>query len=57
MLFPVKLWQMLHDPSCASAIRWTREGTRFIVHKALLTAVLTRYFQHGNFASFQRQLR
>ncbi|DAZ96996.1 TPA: hypothetical protein N0F65_011911, partial [Lagenidium giganteum] len=51
------LYEILHveDPTILS---WSKDGTNFQIHdtKRLEEFVLPKYFKHGKFASFQRQL-
>lgn len=49
---------MVCDPSSDDMIRWSDDGLSFIVtrHQDLANQVLPRFFKHGNFSSFVRQL-
>ncbi|KAF8312049.1 uncharacterized protein EI90DRAFT_1354544 [Cantharellus anzutake] len=53
-----KLYSMVTDPETDDLIRWADEGESFLVpnHEKLGREVLPRFFKHGNFASFVRQL-
>ena len=56
--FISKLVSMLEDVAFAPYISWNKDGTTIIVHDVVTfqKMVLPRYFKHGNFASFARQL-
>ncbi|KAJ3299930.1 stress-responsive transcription factor hsf1 [Borealophlyctis nickersoniae] len=53
-----KLYNMVEDPKTDNLIHWGEDGTTFIVerHEDFARDVLPRFFKHGNFASFVRQL-
>ncbi|KAI8377904.1 uncharacterized protein BYT42DRAFT_546523 [Radiomyces spectabilis] len=53
-----KLFNMVNDPSTDDLIRWSPDGTSFIVtrHEDFAKQVLPRFFKHSNFSSFVRQL-
>ncbi|OVA08421.1 Heat shock factor (HSF)-type [Macleaya cordata] len=56
--FLTKTFEMVEDPETDSIVSWSRARNSFIVwdsHK-LATSLLPRYFKHGNFSSFIRQL-
>ncbi|PIN13231.1 Heat shock transcription factor [Handroanthus impetiginosus] len=56
--FLIKTFEMVEDPSTDAVISWSRAKNSFIVwdsHK-FSTTLLPRYFKHGNFSSFIRQL-
>ncbi|XP_062501512.1 heat shock factor protein-like isoform X2 [Corticium candelabrum] len=56
--FLLKLWRMVDEPSCDDLISWSTEGNSFIVYDQaeLSKEILPKFFKHGNFASFVRQL-
>ena len=56
--FPVKLHQMLSDPSISEIIAWMPHGRSWKVFKvdALVNSVLPKYFSHTQYASFMRQV-
>ncbi|RLN96105.1 hypothetical protein BBJ28_00021980 [Nothophytophthora sp. Chile5] len=51
------LYDILHYED-QTILTWSKDGTYFQIYdtKRLETAVLPKYFKHGKFASFQRQL-
>ncbi|KAI8367824.1 hypothetical protein EDC96DRAFT_506187 [Choanephora cucurbitarum] len=53
-----KLYNMVEDPSTSDLIRWSKDGTSFIVekHEEFAKTVLPRFYKHNTFASFVRQL-
>ena len=56
--FLVKTFEMVEDPSTDPVVSWSIARNSFIVwdpHK-FSTTLLPRYFKHGNFSSFVRQL-
>ncbi|KAK9273406.1 hypothetical protein L1049_018216 [Liquidambar formosana] len=56
--FLTKTFEMVEDPSTDSVVSWSRARNSFVVwdyHK-FSTTLLPRYFKHGNFSSFVRQL-
>ncbi|KAI3906986.1 hypothetical protein MKW92_023602 [Papaver armeniacum] len=56
--FLTKTFEMVEDPGTDSIISWNVNRNSFIVwdsHK-LASSLLPRYFKHGNFSSFVRQL-
>ncbi|CAO3690598.1 unnamed protein product [Umbelopsis ramanniana] len=56
--FLSKLYNMVNDPASTDLIRWSNDGTSFIVerHEEFAAKVLPRFFKHNTFASFVRQL-
>ena len=56
--FLSKLWSILEDPENRHIVSWDDAGANFHVYlsKALETSILPKYFRHGKFSSFQRQL-
>ena len=56
--FLTKTYEMVDDPSTDRIVSWGVTGNSFVVWDphALSTAMLPRYFKHGNFSSFVRQL-
>ncbi|PON96013.1 Heat shock transcription factor [Trema orientale] len=56
--FLTKTFEMVEDPSTDAIVSWSRARNSFVVwdsHK-FSTLLLPRYFKHGNFSSFIRQL-
>ncbi|MCL7045747.1 hypothetical protein MKW94_030718 [Papaver nudicaule] len=56
--FLTKTYEMVEDPGTDSIVSWSTTRNSFIVwdlHK-LASSLLPRYFKHGNFSSFVRQL-
>ncbi|CAA0821292.1 Heat stress transcription factor A-2 [Striga hermonthica] len=56
--FLIKTFEMVEDPSTDVVISWSKAKNSFIVwdsHK-FATNLLPKYFKHGNFSSFVRQL-
>ncbi|KAJ8663521.1 hypothetical protein O0I10_000763 [Lichtheimia ornata] len=53
-----KLFSMVNDPTTDDMIRWSNDGTSFIVqgHEEFAKVVLPRFYKHNTFASFVRQL-
>ncbi|KAF7727864.1 stress-responsive transcription factor hsf1 [Apophysomyces ossiformis] len=53
-----KLYNMVVDPTTDDLIRWSEDGSSFIVarHEQFAKKVLPRFFKHSNFSSFVRQL-
>ncbi|XP_077982763.1 heat shock factor protein-like isoform X2 [Glandiceps talaboti] len=56
--FLTKLLALIEDPKTDDLIRWSRNGTSFIVgdQGRFSKEVLPKYFKHSNIASFIRQL-
>ncbi|KAK1550859.1 hypothetical protein Q3G72_026038 [Acer saccharum] len=56
--FLTKTFEMVEDPSTDSIVSWSRARNSFVVWDShrLSTTLLPRYFKHGNFSSFIRQL-
>jgi len=56
--FPVKLHDILSKPEFQSIICWTSHGKSWLVlrPKKLEQEILRKYFRHGKFASFIRQV-
>jgi hypothetical protein len=56
--FVGNLWSIVNDPRWQHIIRWTPDGTRFVItdERALSERVLPEYFNTINAASFGRQL-
>ncbi|XWS17626.1 hypothetical protein CRYUN_Cryun33cG0083400 [Craigia yunnanensis] len=56
--FLTKTFEMVEDPSTDSVVSWSRARNSFIVWDSHMfsIALLPRYFKHGNFSSFIRQL-
>ncbi|KAJ1981346.1 Flocculation suppression protein [Dimargaris verticillata] len=56
--FVNKLYSMVEDPANQPLIHWSRCGEKFTVtnHNELAREILPRYFKHGNWQSFVRQL-
>ncbi|KAK4184458.1 transcription factor prr1 [Podospora australis] len=56
--FVRKLYKMLEDPSYNSVVRWSADGTSFVVleNEKFTKTILPKHFKHSNFASFVRQL-
>ncbi|KAI8979230.1 hypothetical protein BDF20DRAFT_868361 [Mycotypha africana] len=53
-----KLYNMVEDVTTNELIRWSKDGTSFIVekHEEFAKTVLPRFYKHNTFASFVRQL-
>ncbi|KAI8880226.1 hypothetical protein K501DRAFT_335554 [Backusella circina FSU 941] len=53
-----KLYNMVEDESTSNLIRWSEDGTSFLVedHEEFAKTVLPRFYKHNTFASFVRQL-
>ncbi|XP_037671960.1 LOW QUALITY PROTEIN: heat shock factor protein 4 [Choloepus didactylus] len=53
-----KLWALVGDPGTDHLIRWSPNGTSFLVsdQSRFAKEVLPQYFKHSNMASFVRQL-
>ncbi|KAI8083282.1 uncharacterized protein B0P05DRAFT_467684, partial [Gilbertella persicaria] len=53
-----KLYNMVEDSTTNDLIRWSKDGTSFIVerHEEFAKTVLPRFYKHNTFASFVRQL-
>ncbi|KAF7721890.1 stress-responsive transcription factor hsf1 [Apophysomyces ossiformis] len=53
-----KVYNIVNDPSTDNLIRWGSDGTSFIIpcHVEFAKQVLPRFFKHGKFTSFVRQL-
>ncbi|KAI9314959.1 hypothetical protein BX666DRAFT_1965098 [Dichotomocladium elegans] len=53
-----KLYSMVSESSTDNLIRWSADGTSFVVenHEVFAKTVLPRYYKHNTFASFVRQL-
>ncbi|KVH88135.1 Heat shock factor (HSF)-type, DNA-binding [Cynara cardunculus var. scolymus] len=56
--FLTKTYDMVEDPSTDSVVSWSRGRNSFVVWDSykFSTTLLPRYFKHGNFSSFIRQL-
>ena len=56
--FLKKLWDILNNPDYNKIIRWSNDGTSFMIISKikLQTEVFPDHFKHRNFNSFQRQL-
>lgn len=56
--FVTKIWAMVNDPANSQYISWSPDGLSFQVfhREQFMRTILPRYFKHGNFASFVRQL-
>ena len=56
--FPMKLHDMLARPEYSDILTWLPSGTAWIVinSKRLEQEVLRKYFRHGKFSSFSRQV-
>ncbi|KAI3692544.1 hypothetical protein L6452_32361 [Arctium lappa] len=56
--FLTKTFDMVEDPSTDSVVSWSRGRNSFVVWDSykFSTTLLPRYFKHGNFSSFIRQL-
>ncbi|KAH7341334.1 hypothetical protein B0J17DRAFT_567186 [Rhizoctonia solani] len=53
-----KLYNMVSNPETDELVRWSDEGDSFYIpsHERLSKELLPRFFKHGNFSSFVRQL-
>ncbi|KAG8738614.1 stress-responsive transcription factor hsf1 [Ceratobasidium sp. 414] len=53
-----KLYNMVNNPDTDELVRWSDEGDSFFIpsHERLSKELLPRFFKHGNFSSFVRQL-
>ncbi|KAF8734084.1 heat shock factor, partial [Rhizoctonia solani] len=53
-----KLYNMVSNPETDELVRWSEEGDSFYIpsHERLSKELLPRFFKHGNFSSFVRQL-
>ncbi|CAE6385433.1 unnamed protein product [Rhizoctonia solani] len=53
-----KLYNMVSNPETDELVRWSDEGDSFFIpsHERLSKELLPRFFKHGNFSSFVRQL-
>jgi heat shock transcription factor, other eukaryote len=56
--FLTKTYEIVDDPSTNQVVSWGPAGNSFVVWDPHLfaTTLLPRYFKHGNFSSFVRQL-
>ncbi|KAI9192194.1 hypothetical protein LWI28_019424 [Acer negundo] len=56
--FLTKTFEMVEDPSTDSIVSWSRARNSFVVWDShrFSTTLLPKYFKHGNFSSFIRQL-
>ncbi|KAI9225494.1 MAG: hypothetical protein DHS80DRAFT_20272, partial [Piptocephalis tieghemiana] len=56
--FLAKLYCMVNDPETDRLIAWAPNGASFYVFRSdeLARTVLPKFFKHGNFSSFVRQL-
>lgn len=56
--FLTKTFEMVEDPSTDSIVSWSRARNSFVVwdYAKFSSLLLPRYFKHGNFSSFIRQL-
>jgi heat shock transcription factor len=56
--FLTKTFDMVEDPTTDPVVSWSLARNSFVVwdHHAFSTSLLPKYFKHGNFSSFVRQL-
>lgn len=56
--FLTKIFEIVEDPGTDSVVSWSRARNSFIVWdvRQFATNLLPKYFKHGNFSSFIRQL-
>ncbi|RDX83605.1 Heat stress transcription factor A-6b, partial [Mucuna pruriens] len=56
--FLTKTFDVVNDSATNHVVSWSRDGTSFVVWDphTFSTSLLPRYFKHGNFSSFVRQL-
>jgi heat shock transcription factor, other eukaryote len=56
--FLTKTFDVVDDPNTDTVVSWGLAGNSFVVWdaNAFATVILPRYFKHGNFSSFVRQL-
>ncbi|MQL80981.1 hypothetical protein Taro_013442 [Colocasia esculenta] len=56
--FLTKTFEMVEDPETDAVVSWSRARNSFIVwdSNAFAATLLPKYFKHGNFSSFIRQL-
>ncbi|OAY75589.1 Heat stress transcription factor A-2c [Ananas comosus] len=56
--FLTKTFDVVDDPATNRVVSWNRAGNSFVVWDphAFAVSLLPRYFKHGNFSSFVRQL-
>ena len=58
LTFPHRLNDMLEDGFTSNIVGWDNDGRSFSIRdlKAFEDTILPRYFRHGHFSSFVRQL-
>lgn len=57
MMFIVKLWDIVNDPTTNEIIQWSKDGSLIeVIDVPKCIDILPRYFKHSNINSFIRQL-